>query len=318
MSTNPTTLFALRLRLTSLLVLLTLSGMVRAQQEPAFAMYMWNMLAVNPAYAGSNDRLNTNLVGRQQWVGMPGSPSTQALSLHCPVANEKMGLGTSVVRDNIGALNDLRAAVDLAYRIRTGPRMRLAFGLKAGLEWMQLNLSAVPNVDPRDPAFIQDMRSGARPIIGFGTHWWSEKGFLAFHMPRMMEYDALETNGDQPLMRVRRQRAFMLTAGRVFEITNDLKLQTWSMLKTNLHTPAALDVTLSLVVRDQLWIGVSRHGTGTVAGLLAYRFAEKLQLAYAYGASTGVLRGWNDGTHEIMLGYDVPLRTDRTLSPRYF
>ena len=55
-----------------------------------------------------------------------------------------------------------------------------------------------------------------------------------------------------------------------------------------------------------------------MAGFLAYRFMDRIQVGYAYGASLGVLRSRNDGTHEVLLSYDVPLRGDRTLSPRYF
>lgn len=274
-------------RVTGLVLLLGLchAPRVHAQQDPAYALYMWNMLVVNPAYAGTNDRLSTSLVGRQQWVGVDGAPSTQAIAVHAPIAGQKLGIGGSVVRDIVGPLNDLRASVDLAYRIRTGERMRLAFGLKAGVERMQLNLSQVPNVDARDPSFMQDLRSGAKPILGFGTYWWSANGFIALHAPRLLEHDAFKGTGDQLLVTARQQRAYMLTAGRVFTLNKDLKLQSWAMLKSTLHTPIALDATLSLVVHDQLWVGVSRHGTGTVAALLAYRFADRLHLAYAYGAS---------------------------------
>lgn len=297
--------------------LITAPGL--AQQDPAYALYMWNMLPVNPAYAGTNDRMNTTLLGRQQWVGLEGAPSTQALSIHAPIADQKMAVGGSAVRDKVGPLTDLRASVDLAYRIRTSGRMRLAFGLKAGVEWMQLKLSEVPNVEANDAAFQQDQRSGARPICGFGTYWWSNTGFIAFHMPRLLEYNAFKatTNG-QLLMEQRQQRTYMLTAGRVFSLNEDLKVQGWAMLKATLHAPASFDISTSLVVRDQLWVGLSRHGTGALAALLAYRFADRIQVAYAYGASMGGLRAWNDGTHEIMLTYDVPTHIDRTLSPRYF
>lgn len=307
------------MRTIKFLLALGAAAQLSAQQDPAYAMYMWNMLTVNPGHAGTSDRLSAALIGRQQWVGMDGAPSTQALNVHSPLPSRKIALGGSVVRDNTGPLTDLRAAVDIAYRIRTGSKMRLALGLKAGVEWMQLNMSDVPDVEANDPIFQQDTRSGARPNFGFGAYWWGARGFIAFSAPRLLEYDALSTTATgQQLTGARQQRTYMLSAGRVFGLGEALELQAWGMAKGTVHAPVSVDATLALVVRDKFWLGASRHGSGTLAGFLAYRFMDRIQVGYAYGASLGGLRSRNDGTHEVLLSFDMPLRGDRTLSPRYF
>lgn len=307
------------MRLPQLFVALCTAVPLAAQQDPAYAMYMWNMLTVNPGHAGTNDRMSATLLGRQQWVGMDGAPSTQALTVHSPLPSRTIALGAGVVRDNVGPLTSLRASADIAYRVRTGNKMRLALGLKAGMEWMQMNMTDVPDVEAGDPIFQQDTRSGARPNFGFGAYWWGKRGFIAFSVPRLLEYDALSTTASgQQLTGARQQRAYMLSAGRVFGLGDALKLQTWGMAKGTMHAPIAFDATLALVVRDKFWLGASSHGSGTLAGFLAYRFMDRIQVGYAYGASLGVLRSRNDGTHEVLLSYDVPLRGDRTLSPRYF
>ena len=47
-----------------------------AQQEAQYSQYMFNMLSVNPAYAGSRDVLSLTGLFRQQWVNIPGAPQT--------------------------------------------------------------------------------------------------------------------------------------------------------------------------------------------------------------------------------------------------
>ena len=53
-----------------------------AQQLPQFSQYMYNMISINPAYAGSREVMVVNLLNRNQWIGVEGAPITQTLSAH--------------------------------------------------------------------------------------------------------------------------------------------------------------------------------------------------------------------------------------------
>ena len=75
---------------------------MQAQQDPQYTQYMYNTVAINPAYAGN--RGVTSIVGlhRSQWVGLDGAPRTQSLSVHSPIGEGKVGLGLSIVNDALG------------------------------------------------------------------------------------------------------------------------------------------------------------------------------------------------------------------------
>ncbi|SNS42683.1 PorP/SprF family type IX secretion system membrane protein, partial [Dokdonia pacifica] len=75
---------------------------VNAQQDPQYSQYIYNTVAINPAYAGN--RGVTSIVGlhRSQWVGLDGAPRTQSLSIHSPISESKVGLGLSIVNDALG------------------------------------------------------------------------------------------------------------------------------------------------------------------------------------------------------------------------
>ena len=85
------------------LVILTLliAFNINAQQDPQYTQYMYNTVAINPAYAGN--RGVTSIVGlhRSQWVGLEGAPRTQSLSIHSPIGEGKVGLGLSIASDII-------------------------------------------------------------------------------------------------------------------------------------------------------------------------------------------------------------------------
>ncbi len=53
-----------------ILGMLILSPLCHAQQGVMFTQYMFNGLALNPAYAGSHDVISATAIGRQQWLGI--------------------------------------------------------------------------------------------------------------------------------------------------------------------------------------------------------------------------------------------------------
>ena len=113
--------------LISIGMLLVAAG-ARAQQDPLYSMYMWNMMTVMPGYAGSADVLNVTALSRVQWASVSGAPTTHSLSGHAPINKRSLGLGMSLVRDQIGRTATTSFYSDIAYRIRLNPRTRLAFG----------------------------------------------------------------------------------------------------------------------------------------------------------------------------------------------
>ena len=142
-----------------------------AQQEAMFTHYMNNTLAVNPAYAGSRDALTITALHRSQWVGFDGAPTTQTVTMHTPLFNNKLGLGLSVVHDQIGPVKTTSAYVDLAYIIKTSEKGHLAFGLKGGFNFMQANLSTLQLNQQSDAAFQDNIQSKFLPNFGFGIYY---------------------------------------------------------------------------------------------------------------------------------------------------
>jgi len=64
-------------------------GLLFSQQDAQYSQYMFNQLALNPAYAGSRDVLATSLLYRNQWTGIKGAPTTASLSVQMPLRKKK-------------------------------------------------------------------------------------------------------------------------------------------------------------------------------------------------------------------------------------
>ncbi|MCG8698372.1 MAG: type IX secretion system membrane protein PorP/SprF, partial [Bacteroidales bacterium] len=114
-------------------VLFLITGDLKAQQEPQYTQYMYNMMAINPAYTGTRDALNALMLSRIQWVGVEGSPKSYTFALHSPIEGRKMGLGASVIADKIGPVTNTYINVNYAYRVKLTEDLTLSLGLKGGI-----------------------------------------------------------------------------------------------------------------------------------------------------------------------------------------
>src|SRR3569833_2313028 len=54
---------------------------VNALQTVLFSLYVFNGLALNPAYAGYKEDVTLNLSSRLQWAGINGAPQTSVVSV---------------------------------------------------------------------------------------------------------------------------------------------------------------------------------------------------------------------------------------------
>ena len=294
-----------------------------AQQEPMHTMYMWNTLAINPAYAGSREVFSTIAVGREQWTGFEGAPSTQNLSLHTPLLYPSVALGFTVINDNIGPTNNTGVWGDFAYRFNTTENAKLSLALRGGASLQTADLADVEGVDPDDPAFNKNVETSLVPNFGFGAYYYSDLGYVGLSIPRLLNNE--ENNGNNPGSindaQDETQRHYYLTAGYVFSISAD---STSLMFKPSVvaraveNGPVNFDVTANFLIKQKLWLGASYRHESSIAGLISFRFTDHLRAGYSYDFGTSELQSHHSGTHEIMIGYDFFQENVKTMSPRYF
>src|ERR1017187_9800015 len=94
-----------RIRMYILLIgMVALIVNANAQQTIQFSQYVFNGLAVNPAYAGYKDDWTLNLSSRIQWAGINGAPQTETASIDGVLNNNNnnVGLGLIATVDRLG------------------------------------------------------------------------------------------------------------------------------------------------------------------------------------------------------------------------
>lgn len=286
-----------------------------AQQDPLYSQYMFNMLAVNPAYAGSADIFTAMALSRHQWVGFAGAPSTQTLLAHTPLKKESISMGLSVLNDRIGPTRQTGFYGDFAYRIRTGKTTRLAFGLKGGANLYQSDLATLATVDP--DAANASVQGKWLPNFGFGLFWHSPTYYVGLSAPKLLqnEIDAVPAAG---IVTAVERRHWFLSAGYVIEIDRSVKFKPSLMLRMVQGAPLSLDVNANFLFRERIWLG-ALYRVGDAFGVLGqYQVSDQLRIGYAFDLTTTRIGAYNAGTHELMLNYDLRFFTGRASSPRHF
>ncbi len=285
-----------------------------AQQEPQFTQYMDNMQYYNPAYAGSREMMNITALHRQQWVGVNGAPMTTTLAMNTPLKYESLGVGLSLMNDKIGPTNATWINADLSYALRFKKHGgRLSFGVKAGLNLLNGDLSALSKQDGSDDMLNTRYQNELQPNIGAGIYYHSKQWFVGVSVPKIVQ-----NVKDITSINYLDQRHYYLTLGGYIQASRMLKIRPSAMLKVTENAPFALDGSLAFIFYDKLWLGANYRLEESAGVFVQYQISNQFKIGYAFEMGTGKIRKYNAGTHEIMLSYDFLFKGKSLSSPRYF
>ncbi len=309
------------LRKLAAIVLLTCGAQsMFAQQDAMFTHYMYNTLAVNPAYAGSRDALTVTALHRSQWVGFSGAPTTQTITAHSPIFNNKLGLGLSVVNDQIGPVHNTAAYVDFSYILKVDEKSKLAFGLSGGINYMQAKLSGLQLDQQNDLAFQDNIQSKLLPNFGFGIYYYRPRFYAGISTPKLLEnnFKTNTTSGSTNLASEKRHYFFI--AGTVFKLSNTVEFKPTTFVKVTMAAPIEADVTASFIFNKRLLLGAMFRTGDALGVLVGYNITEQFHVGYSFDWSYGNQTfKYNQGSHEVVLMYDFIFKDKQKIrSPRYF
>ncbi len=316
---NKGTTHMMHLRTIILVVLVTAFGSAsNAQQEVMVSQYMFNGLFLNPAYAGSHGYLSSSLLHRAQWVQMEGAPRTSMLALDGTVMNGKMGLGFSMVHDQIGVSRDLDMAGHYAYHLKINDESRLSFGLRAGLSVYSARLTDLLYWDTSDQVFQSDIKNQAVGKFGFGVYWYDRSAFIGLSVPTIYAADGkVSTDVGSALDHYFTQH-FYLHAGKVWPLNEVFDIKPSVLVKYMPNAPVQADVNCNLLYKERIWFGAGYRTGDAIVAMVEYQVTPQMRIGYAYDMNTSRLRTYNTGSHEIMLGMDFGRELVKIKTPRYF
>ncbi len=300
-------------------VVLHLHGV--AQLEPMYSQYMFNMMNVNPAYAGSRGVPNLTALFRNQWSGMPGAPKTGNVSFDMPFATNNSAIGFQMYTDRIGVQKTQGLKFNYAYRAQAGESGVISMGLNLGLRNRRANYTDVNTFVPGDPVFNSNI-SSMNVDAGAGIFYNTDNFYIGASAPFLLKSnvssnDPLEA-GAKWLEAVKaRDLNVFLTAGFVVYFSEQLVLKPSAMLKRS-GSAFQADINSNLWINDIISLGVSYRTKESVIGMLEWQMTPKLRFGYSYDRSINNLRLYNSGSHEFMLRIEFGTKSEESSIPNYF
>ena len=291
---------------------------VSAQTEPMYSQYMYNMLGVNPAYAGNREATSLNFFQRRQWVGMTGAPQTTSVSVDGASKDNKFGWGVQLYDDKLGVEKADGANMMLSTHIKVSEKGTLSGGLSVGLMNYRIDLMNVQGrFTPSDPAFYANFNKWL-PAVGLGIYYNTEKFYAGLSVPnvlksRLSAFDVMNSG----IQKVNSTHVF-LTTGYVFNVSDEVKIKPSTMIKVVGGAPIEADLNTNVWLKDVIGLGFSYRTGDAMVGMAEAQINENLRVGYAYDMTISALKYYNNGSHEMMLRYEFGNNKSKVKSTRYF
>lgn len=287
------------------LLILCLSKITLAQQDPLYTQYMDNLLIINPGFAGSQQTGSLMVVSRNQWVSFDGAPSTRSLSFHTPLKSQNIGLGFSILNDRIGPQKQTGIYLDYSYMLRISENYKMGMGLKGGIGFYRSALTELNPIYP-DPIYAKDIYKNFLPNFGFGMYLYSSDTYLGLSVPNLIRNTVRRDEYLTDYMQKEEIHVYLM-GGKKFILGQGIQLKTYTLFRYVNIAPLTWDITTMFGFRDKFWVG-PMFRLGDSYGILAqFKISEKMLVGYSYDLTYSELNAFNNGTHEIMFNYNFNL-----------
>ncbi|WP_299532335.1 type IX secretion system membrane protein PorP/SprF [Ulvibacterium sp.] len=287
-----------------------------SQQDSEYTQYMYNTVTVNPAYAGNRGVLSFNSLYRSQWTGLNGAPQSLTFSVNSPVGERGVGLGLSVIHDEVGPSTESNVTVDFSYTVPLTLKTNLSFGLKGGMNLLNVDFGKLDIRDRSELEFSQNIENRFSPNVGLGVYLhFDHRWYLGLSSPNILSTD----HYDSAISSTASEKAhFYLIGGYVFDINSELKFKPAFLTKAVKGAPLAFDASANFLINDRFTVGLSYRLDAAISALVGFQINNRFMIGYSYDYDTTELGNYNSGSHDFFLRFEFTKRTINSINPRFF
>jgi type IX secretion system PorP/SprF family membrane protein len=296
-------------------IALSITGLIAfAQQDAQFSMNMFNKLSVNPGYAGTSQALCGTLFYRNQWNGFSGAPTTGLLSVDYGRILGG-GVGITVDQDKLGFDKTLKAKLAYSYHLSLGGLGTLGIGLDAGMIQKSItdNFLApdgTTTATGTDQSIPWGGTSATTYDVGFGLYFTNNSlyvGLSSLHLPGQTLSNSGKTATTAYSFEYTMARHYFVMAGYKFNLGKDFTLTPGILAKSDAAS-TQVDINLLAKYNNMIFVGVSYRLTDAIPVMLGLEWPLKnakstIKFGYSYDVTLSALKKYNNGTHEIMIGF---------------
>lgn len=274
-----------------------------AQSLPMYSQYMYSMTNINPAYAGVRNEPSLTALWREQWVGLPGAPTTKTISYDFATLNNKMGLGVQLFDDRY-VNNIKRTGLNFMYniKIRLSDKGMLSGGMKLGFYNDSKIFTSYYSGEYGTPAVDQAIANNLNrivPLTGIGLFYYTDKFYVGFSAPDLVVFSSVaKYAADKSLYQINDVHYF-LTAGYSYDINEEVNIKPSFLVKAVTGAKLQYDLNTNVWLKNLVGLGISYRVNQTVLAMAEVQATPQLRVGYAYDMPQRI-----PNSHELFLRYE--------------
>ncbi|MFW6257793.1 MAG: type IX secretion system membrane protein PorP/SprF, partial [Prolixibacteraceae bacterium] len=205
---------------------------------------------------------------------------------------------------------------DYSYLVRIDTDLKLRLGLKLGFSSYSNNLGNYDVVEDTDPRFMGEIGQNFMPNFGVGGFLYKDNYYFGLSVPKIIKNEF--KNDFNNYSTEAELRHLFLMGGYIFDLSENIRFKPTALGKFISGAPTQLDLTTNFLISDRVWLG-AMYRTGDSFGFLAqWIISNNLRFGYSVDFATSKLSGYQNGTHEVMVSYEISKATEKMTAIRLF
>jgi type IX secretion system PorP/SprF family membrane protein len=279
---------------------LTININVIAQQLHDFTQFPSVLFHINPAYTGTKGTLDARLSYRKQWTGFSGAPTTQFVGMHGRFWKGRIGVGSSLYKDELGPIQMFDYGFTAAYHIHF-PDVEFSAGIGIRFNKLTMNSSGMTTHWEGDPAVTPGVTAFAKSKNALaGMMLYNDRFHFGLGVMNIISNQvALGGIGAT----IKNKQHYFLNFGYNFHGHPYYVWENNLMAEYVDGLPLTINYNLRLHYREKLSVGAGWRLKDAVYLQAGWVLFRSVQIAYSYDFGISKLRKGHNGTHEITLAY---------------
>lgn len=284
--------------------ILLIAGSVNAQQSFNYTQHANNLLPINTAYSLVNPEGQVGFLGRKQWVGIKGAPTTFIANGYLPISGDStMTAGTNIFYDQIGKEKLSQIDAFIAKGVRISEKDFLSVSMSFGVRRFVTDYASL---DVNDPNLQNDIRETVGNIglsvMAYGNVGKTENKYYAgVSIPRVGRMAFGNASTENRYFK----KQYYIAGGYTQMINETFSAQPAILVSFSGNTPLQANFSGTLYVQQKFGVGFNYRTDNELAALLNMNVNERIRASYSYQFGFGAtkLGGITVATHEIGFAY---------------
>lgn len=295
----------MKLRILTFLCCILIGAQSFGQGNIRFAQLNFAQGINNPAALAFDGKIMVDLIGRNQWFGFDGAPTTFALNGQYELDGD-MAVGLNVFHDRIGVNQTTAVSGQYAYRMFTQSGGVFALGLGLGIDNHIIDYASATTTIENDPAFA-NYYSRVLFQASVGAYYHAPRFYFGVSAPQIFRpgFDVDGKGKLKPEPHYYLSTGFYLGSGNYMFNPN-------IQVKAVSNAPIAGDLILRNTFGGRFSVVVGYRTENSIIAGIDFLISPMLRAGYSFNHDVGKLARVKGMSNELYIGLAFPYRDDRS------